>query len=147
MFYVIRTWSFYVAHKCTLPHISSFVSWSADLLLSQHGCYSRTVVLRLLERKYKSLVSHNIDHQLIRNCYFIQLIKCLQQPNHNIHVNPFILSRLLRLFSSVSVTVNAVNASQTRQLIPRQQSSSGTPVSKKQPRRLSRFISSLSYQA
>ena len=35
------------------------------LSLSQHGYYSRTVVLRLLERKYKSLVSHSHNNQYL----------------------------------------------------------------------------------
>lgn len=41
------------------PQQAAVVSFLSSLIprLSQHGGYSRTVVLRLLEKKYKSLVS------------------------------------------------------------------------------------------
>lgn len=45
--------------------IYSLLSWSGSLSLPQHGYYSRTVVLRLLERKYKSLVSDLILGQYL----------------------------------------------------------------------------------
>lgn len=47
-------------------HLIYSVVYFSIISLSQHGYYSRTVVIRLLERKYKSLVSDslviNISH-------------------------------------------------------------------------------------
>lgn len=63
---------FSAAYQC-FPHSLLFVSFSVSsvsplvcpLSPAQHGYYSRTVVLRLLERKYKSLVSESLSNQYL----------------------------------------------------------------------------------
>lgn len=63
---------FSTAYQC-FHHGLLFVLYSVSyvsllvcpLFPAQHGYYSRTVVLRLLERKYKSLVSDSLSNQYL----------------------------------------------------------------------------------
>lgn len=114
-------------------------------LLPQHGYYSRTVVLRLLEWKYKSLVSDSQYHSSLFQWRFFFLVKefivfllyfllfpiVFGRPTSNLisYLKTFFFPfRWLLLFSAVSIMVNPVNASQISPQISSQQSSSSRTV-------------------